>query len=270
MKQKAIITIVQNGNQFLPIWYKYYSQFFSPEDIYIFDYGTTDGSLDGIQANIMPIANHSVEVVPQGNKLINNLKSELLKKYQYVVYADYDEIIYYPGGFDALLHKNQEFYTTYGYEIVQNRKAEGPINWNAPIMPQRKYWYRCPAFDKSLITRVDFTWAMGNHSVSRQKETQRKAHPRSVAAGAAAISSSRVENIVLKPKRTPDLKLLHLHKVDFNHALALHVGNAGRKQSATVGGFHNFFGGKEFESWYVEAEKELVLITPDILGRPIV
>jgi hypothetical protein len=30
--------------------------------------------------------------------------------------------------------------------------------------------------------------------------------------------------------------------------------------SATVGGFHNFFGGKEFESWYKEAEDKLVKI----------
>lgn len=256
MPTKAIITIVQNGNQFLPIWYHYYSKFFPPQDIYIFDYGTTDGSLDGIQANIIPIAHHSVEVVPQGNKLINNLKTELLKKYQYVVYADYDEIIYFPGGFDALLQTNQEYYTTRGYEIVQNRKMEGLIDWNQPILGQRKYWYRCEAFDKSLITRTDFTWAMGNHSVSREKVTQKIR--RTGVGMEMGVVSQRTENIVLKPKFVPDLVLLHLHKVDFKHALALHTGNAKRKVSATVGGFHNFFDGKEFESWYREAEEKLV------------
>jgi hypothetical protein len=258
MQNRAIITIVQNGNKFLPIWYRYYSKFFMPQDIYILDYGTTDGSLDGIQANIIPIANHSVEVVPQGNKLINDLKKELLQKYQYVVYADYDEIIYYPGGFDALLQTNQEYYTTRGYEVVQNRKMEAPIDWNRSILEQRKYWYRCEAFDKSLITRTDFTWAMGNHSVSKEKVIQKIR--RTGVGMEMGVASRRVENIVLKPKFVPDLVLLHLHKVDYKHALDLHVKNASRKVSATVGGFHNFFGGKEFESWYKEAEDKLVKI----------
>lgn len=264
MKQKAIITIVQNGNTFLPIWYRYYSKQFGSQDIYIFDYGTTDGSLDGVQANIIKIDNHSVEVVPQGNKLINNLKTDLLKQYQYVVYADYDEIIHYPGGFDALLSSNKEYYTTYGYEVVQNRKVEAAINWNNPILSQRKYWYRCPAFDKSLITRTDFTWAMGNHSVSKQKIIQK------VTGFDRRVCSERVENIVLKPKFVEGLTLLHLHKVDYNHALNLHVKNVDRKLSATVGGFHNFFGGKEFEDWYREAEKKVKLIPPNIAGASIV
>lgn len=261
MQTKAIITIVQNGNQFLPIWYRYYSKFFQPQDIYILDFGTTDGSLDGIQANIIPISNHSVEVVPQGNKLINDLKTDLLKKYQYVVYADYDEIIYYPGGFDALLHKNQEYFTTRGYEVVQNRKAEGPIDWNRPILDQRKYWYRCESFDKPLITQIDFTWAAGNHSAFKQKVIEKIR--RTGVGMEMGVASRRIENIVLKPKFVPGLYLLHLHKVDYNHALAIHIRNANRKATATVGGFHNFFDGKEFESWYKEAEDKVVKM-PDL------
>jgi len=262
----ALITIVQNGNRFLPLWYKYYSQFFQPDDIYIFDYGTTDDSLAGIKANIIPIANHSVEVVPQGNKLINNLKADLLEKYKYVVYADYDEIIYFPGGFDALLQSNQEYYTTQGYEVVQNRKLEGSIDWNRPILDQRRYWYRCEPFDKSLITRTNFTWSMGNHSVSKQKVIEKSRRPGNMMA--PIVSSQRVENIVLKRKHVPGLILLHLHKVDYNHALNIHTSNANRKATATMGGFHNFFDGKQYEAWYKEAEDKLGKI-PNTVGNVI-
>jgi hypothetical protein len=268
MQTKAIITIVQNGNRFFPIWYKHYSKYFQPQDIYILNFGTTDGSLDGIQANIIPIADHSVEIVHQGNKLLNEFKTDLLKKYTYVVYADYDEIIYYPGGFDALLGSNQEYYTTRGYEVVQNRKMEGVIDWNRPILEQRKYWYRCESFDKSLITKTDFTWAMGNHSISRQKVIEKKR--RTGNGMEAGVSSRRVENIVLKPKFVPDLVLLHLHKVDYNHALALHTSHANKKNSATNGGFHNFFGGKEFEGWYKEAENKLVVIPESLRNNRVV
>jgi len=261
MSTKAIITIVQNGNQFLPVWYRYYSKFFQPQDIYILDFGTTDGSLDGIQANIIAVPDRSIEIISPANKYLNSFKKELLQKYKYVIYTDYDEIIYFPGGFDTLLQSNQEYYTTYGYEIVQNRKTEGPIDWKRPLLEQRKYWYRCEPFDKSLITRTEFTWAMGNHSISKEKVIEKIR--RTGQGMEMGVVSRRVENIVLKPKFVPGLLLLHLHKIDYEHALAMHMRNANRKASATVGGFHNFFDGKEFESWYKEAEDKLVKI-PDL------
>lgn len=249
MVSKAIITIVQNGNQFLPIWYRYYSKDFDSKDIYIFDYGTTDGSLDGINANIIKVENHSVEVVPQGNKLINELKAKLLQQYGYVVYADYDEIIHYEGGWEKLLALKKDYYTTQGYEIVQNRAVEGPIDWSRPILEQRSYWYRCEQYDKSLITRINFNWAMGNHSVSMPRIIEKR--------NGDKVVSRREENNILRTNHVPGLYLLHLHKVDYQHALDLHHKNAQRKHLATVGGMHNFFDGDKFEQWYKEAEAKL-------------
>jgi len=246
MLTKAIITIVENGNKFLPIWYRYYRNFFSEKDIYIFDYGTTDESLDNINANIISVQAHNIENVPQGNKLINNLKTELLEQYTYVMYADYDEIIYYEDGLDKLLEQHQEYYTLYGYEIVQNRKEEGPIDWDKPILDQRHYWYRAPMYDKSLITRKDFTWAFGNHSITREKITKPKG------------GGKRIEHVLLKPKYVPGLLLLHLHKVDYNHALMLNEKNLAKKDNATIGGMHNFFVGEQFEKWFSDAEKSLI------------
>ena len=43
-KRRAVITIVHNEPVFLPIWHAYYSRFFAPDDIYVLDNDTTDGS----------------------------------------------------------------------------------------------------------------------------------------------------------------------------------------------------------------------------------
>ena len=51
MRQKALITIVGNGGEMFKIWYRYYKQFFEPQDIYILVFGK-DGSADGLNCNV--------------------------------------------------------------------------------------------------------------------------------------------------------------------------------------------------------------------------
>ena len=46
-KSRAVITMAKNESVFLPIWWRYYAQFFLPEDIYILDHESTDGSTSG-------------------------------------------------------------------------------------------------------------------------------------------------------------------------------------------------------------------------------
>ena len=41
---RAVTTMVYNEPVFLPIWLRYYSRFFAPEDIYVLDHQSTDGS----------------------------------------------------------------------------------------------------------------------------------------------------------------------------------------------------------------------------------
>ena len=43
-QRRAVITIVHNEPVFLPIWLAYYSRFFAPDEIYVFDHESTDGS----------------------------------------------------------------------------------------------------------------------------------------------------------------------------------------------------------------------------------
>ena len=44
---RAVLTMVYNESVFLPIWLRYYSRFFAPEDIYVLDHQSDDGSTNG-------------------------------------------------------------------------------------------------------------------------------------------------------------------------------------------------------------------------------
>src|SRR4029078_6916324 len=40
----AVLTIAQNESLFLPVWLGYYSRFFNPDDVYVLDHDSDDGS----------------------------------------------------------------------------------------------------------------------------------------------------------------------------------------------------------------------------------
>src|SRR4051812_32952538 len=46
-QRRAVVTIVHNEALLLPIWLRYYSRFFRPDDIYVLDNDSSDGSTDG-------------------------------------------------------------------------------------------------------------------------------------------------------------------------------------------------------------------------------
>lgn len=255
LEDTAIITIVQNGNEFFKIWYNYYTKFIPKKNIFVINYNSTDGSTENLNCNILTFKNCSVENVPQGNKIINELKSDLLKKFKYVIYADYDEILFHPRGLDSIFDSKQRYYTPSGYEIVQNRHLEKSIDFSQPILSQRNYWYRCLEFDKPLVTSIDFNWANGNHSASISLD------------GNPQFCS---QNAILQPNYTEDFYLIHLHKIDYNHCLSLNQKNIIEKGQPKSGGSHNFFQGEKFEQWWKDAERQLIPIPPKILNSNII
>ena len=175
MHQKAIFTIVGNGGEIFKIWYRYYQQFFEPQDIYLLAFNSTDGSTDGLNCNIEKYPEKIIckEQVPEHNKFLNKYKSNLLQRYKYIVYTDYDEILYHKDGLDKFIDELKENYCNpFGYEIVQKRAqnyepvdhTEPPFDYTKSVLSQRSFWYRNSAFDKPLITSMDFNWSRGNHS----------------------------------------------------------------------------------------------------------
>lgn len=202
-KKAAIFTRVKNGHELFKVWYKYYCKYFSEEDIYILDLGSTDGSTSNLGCNVIPLSYWNVERWRVGGldaditcDISNKFKTELLKKYQYVVHADYDELIYHPIGLDKYLSQLEaDAVTCRGHEIIHLPDKEPPIDFTKPILSQRKYWLNWNMYDKPAITSIDLTWANGFHHANCQ------------------------------PAFGDQLILFHLHKVDFNLIKSLNITN---------------------------------------------
>ena len=52
---------MHNEAVFLPLWLRYYSRFFAPEDIYVLDNETTDGSTERDGFVRIPVAHDAVD-----------------------------------------------------------------------------------------------------------------------------------------------------------------------------------------------------------------
>lgn len=195
-KRRAVQTIVYNEPVFLPIWLRYYSRFFAPEDIYVLDNETDDGSTDRDGFVRIPVSHGSVDHVWMADTLADHQR-DLLDRYDVVVTTDVDEIVApVPelGGLDdylALLE--EEWVNCKGYEILHLPDREPPLDLSAPILDQRGFWFANGGYDKPAISTQPARWSPGLHW---REDGERDLDP--------------------------DLRMVHLHRMDFELCRARH------------------------------------------------
>lgn len=193
---RAVFTMVYNEPVFLPIWLRYYSRFFAPEDIYVLDHQSTDGSTEGDGFVRVPVEHETNDDLWRiQTKEIH--QSDLLERYDAVLVTDVDEIVApdpdrgtlgdYLEGF------SDEFVNCLGYEVLHFKDSEPPLSLDRPILEQRRNWYRNPGYDKPLLARVPMEWAPGFHT---RKDGRRNLDP--------------------------SLRLIHLHRMDYAICLDRH------------------------------------------------
>lgn len=195
-RRRAIITIVHNESVFLPIWLGYYSRFFAGEDIYVLDNETTDGSTDGPGFQRIPVeqghVDHSWMV-----RTVEAVQHDLMDSYELSVVTDVDEIIAPVPSLgtlgDYLDRFDEEWVNCLGYELIHMRDAEPPLDLSRPILDQRRFWFFNGAYDKAAIATVPMSWRPGFHGRS---------------------------DYAFRPD--PDLRLIHLHRMDYDICLDRH------------------------------------------------
>jgi Glycosyltransferase family 92 len=220
---------VHNESVFFPIWLRYYSRFFGPEDIYVFDNETTDGSTDRAGFVRIPVEKDTVDHVWMVNT-IQGHQHELMKRYDVVVVTDVDEIVApVPelGTLDEYLdHFDDEWVNCLGYELLHMKDREAPLDLRKPILEQRRFWFWNAAYNKPAIATVPMEWPPGFHT--------------------------RTD---LHGKADPDLRLIHLHRMDYDLCMERHHIRR-RKQWATedrkrAWAVHNrIVEPAEFEDWF--------------------
>lgn len=164
----AVFTIVKNEKYFLPVWLRYYSQFFAAKDIYVLDTGSDDDSVveDGPYnlVNLNPVYSFDVQWLLD---TVKNFQRSLLvdRKYDFVLFAEADEIVvpYNRKDFSAHIAAYPAV-RCIGMEVLHIN--EPALDWGKPILPQRRMWTRNPEFDKPLLSKIPLDWEHGFHNAS--------------------------------------------------------------------------------------------------------
>ncbi|KOX23947.1 hypothetical protein ADK67_19395 [Saccharothrix sp. NRRL B-16348] len=201
---RAVMTIVYNENVLLPIWLRYYSRFFAPEDIYVLDHDSTDGSTDGPGFTRIPV--HHDEYSGEWQRdVCQRLQHELIGRYDVVLQTDVDEIVApdpRSGDLGEYIDRfDDDFVTCTGYEILHMKDTEPPYDPTRPVLDQRGTWFPNHKYSKPLLARVPMHWVSGCHH--------------------------REDRLV---HRDPALYLLHLHRLDFDYGLIRNRVRNQRKQ----------------------------------------
>ncbi len=197
----AAFTITQNESTFLPLWVNYYRRHFDAEDLYVLDHETTDGSVDSIAKRCNVIRVHRDKTFDHVwlKGTVEDFFSFLLRSYPAVLFTDVDEFVVadplrYPDLGSYIDNLDAPAACCTGYNVVQY-PDESPLHFDQPVLQQRRYWHHSPEwYSKRLLGRIPLAWNVGLH----QEYNAPAALP------------------------DPDLRLVHLHRVDYDYCLARH------------------------------------------------
>lgn len=177
----------------LPIWAKYYTNQFGPENCIILDHGSEEAALRNTHgASIIRLPISEFDDVRRA-QAVRHFAESMLKYYDAIVYTDCDEILVadprkYSGLLEMISKMESDSVTAIGLNVIHDTRTEDPIVDGRSILSQRKYVQFTSPMCKTLISKNPIIWGGGFHSSS---------HPVSFA----------------------DLYLFHLRAVDFGESL---------------------------------------------------
>jgi hypothetical protein len=247
-RRRALITIVHNEPVFLPLWLRYYSQFFAPDDIYVLDHETSDGSTARGGFVRIPVSHPTVDH-PWMVEAITALQHDLLSRYEITVVTDVDELVVPLPALgtlgDYLDTLDEEWVNCLGYEVLHMRDREPPLDTERPILAQRGFWFANDGYDKAAIATVPMQWRPGFH-------------------GRADFQFAP----------DPDLRLVHLHRVDYDICRTRHRVRSERRWAPVDEregwALHNRISEADaFERWfYADASFEGMAMTVEPIPAP--
>lgn len=168
----AAMTMAYNEAFFLPIWIAHYGRQCGLENLFIID----DGSSDGSTSDLAPIQveRRARELFDEDKRaaLISQRHTELLRRYDFVIYSDVDEyLVAHPDRHASLTayaaQLTDPWSTAIGLNIIHQRDIEAPIDLTCPILAQREAVQFDIAYCKTLLSNQPITWQPGFHTCNR-------------------------------------------------------------------------------------------------------
>lgn len=168
----AAITVVRDEAEMLPRWIRYYGDEFGVENLVVVDDRSSDGSTDGLPC---PVVRH--DGFPDGQferarmRLVSELASTLLGRYDAVLFADADEFLLAdPDRYDGLrdfLARRPELSVAggLGLNVVHHLDHEEPLRRAEPVLGQRRFAKLVGKLSKPSLKRVDAPWVRASHGI---------------------------------------------------------------------------------------------------------
>lgn len=234
-RSRAVFTITQNEPVMLPLWLDYYGRSFDPADLYVIDHGTTDGSTEALAGRCRLIPVHRAASFDHRwlRSTVEAFQRFLLQSYETVLFTEVDErVVADPrrySGLDSYINSlERPAARCVGFNVIHH-PDEPPLQFDQPLLAQRRYWHASLGYSKRLLSRIPLRWSVGFHEEYDA------------------------------PDDPPDtaLMLVHLHRIDYHRCLAHHRSTAARNWSeediARGDGAQNRIDGlDEFERWFRE------------------
>ena len=165
----AVVTMVYNEADILPLWLRHYGRVAGPENCFVVDHGSDDGSTAGIgPASVIRIPRSPLDDARR-TAAMADLVASLLRWYNVVAYTDSDEMLVAdPALFPTLRHycaaAQQDTMTCFGMNVVHQAKVEPALRFDLPVSQQRRSLLALSPMAKPLLTRVPVQWSPGFHS----------------------------------------------------------------------------------------------------------
>jgi hypothetical protein len=171
-KLSAAFTIVRNESVMLPVWLRYYLQHF--KDVYVLNDNSREDSFDSSRDynfhRIDLVKEHGIKHewhdIEWLRKAVKRHQRKLLRQYKWVLFTEVDEFVVpdpevYTGLQDYISQIKKDHVYCRGYNVIQVN--EPPIDWDKPLMRQRKWWWQDHTYSKPAISRRPLDWYLGFH-----------------------------------------------------------------------------------------------------------
>ena len=243
-RARAAFTIAQNEPVMLPLWLKYYGRYFDPDDLYVLDHDSTDGSTAGLDGcHVVPVHRQAFDH-HWLKSTVELFQAFLLRSYDAVLFAEADEFVLadprqYTGLDDYIARLARPSARCAGFNVV-HQPEEPSLRFDAPLLAQRRCWHASLLYSKRLLSRIPLHWSEGFH----------------------------LEYSAPDDPPDPGLLLVHLHRVDYDTCLARHRAAAARdwKEDDVLRGLgaqNQIVESHEFDEWFyrgadLDAPRELI------------
>lgn len=208
MRDMAVFTMQQDEPAFLPVWLRYYTRAFEPQDVFVLDHwvpatmNMTPQICARYGGNYFPVNNAQSFDHRWMLEIVKGFQRFLLLNYHSVLFAEVDELVVCKTGpLRDFIERNAEPVVRPMGLNVFHEPGESALNFGAPILAQRRFGYVAPSYSKPLLGREPIEWSIGFHGATKMP----------------TVSSELID--------------CHLHRADFQYCLERHRRAGQRKFS---------------------------------------